>query len=324
MQTRFLSCATVALALAAGCLTTGAQTQPAAPASNAPAPAAPTGPTFPPAPASNFTATSPTKAQVDSFLKASWGYDPNRVWEVYKIEKTQAPGLSQVTVLVGEKPNPRTGGMNFFVTPDGHHAITGESVIEFGAHPFETNYRVIQQRADGPSLGAPGKQFELVEFADFECPHCKEAQPLVQKLVRDFPQAHYVFEMFPLVSIHPMAFKAAAFAACVNQQGGNAAFFKYADAVFAGQSELEGPDGTQALRNAATAVGQNPDKVEACAGSAAGKEMVDSSLQLGQDLKVNETPTLFIDGRAVPMLEIPYEQLKKIIEFQFARDKALQ
>lgn len=322
MHKRFLSCAGLALVLTAACLPAGAQTQPAAPA--APTPATQAGPTFPPAPASNFTAASPTKADVDAFLHASWGYDPNRVWEVFSIEKSRAPGLSKVTVLVGEKPNPRTGGMSFFVTPDGHHAITGDTVIDFGPHPFEANYRTIQQRADGPWLGAPGKQFELVEFADFECPHCKDAQPLVQKLLADFPQAHYVFEMFPLVSIHPMAFKAAAYASCVDQQAGNAAFFKYADAVFAAQAELEGPDGVQALRNAATSVGQDPDKIGACADSPAAKASVQSSMQLGQDLNVNETPTLFIDGRGVPMLEVPYEQLKRIIEWQFARDKASQ
>lgn len=324
MHTRYLSCAVLALALAAGCLPVAAQTSQAAPPPSAPAPTTQQGPKFPAAPASNFTATTPSKAEVDAFLHASWGYDPSRVWEVYSIKKTPAPGLSQVVVLVGDKSNPRFGDMSFYVTPDGHHAISGNTVMDFGAHPFLPNFRTIQQRANGPSLGAPGKQFELVEFADFECPHCKEAQPVVQKLIADFPQAHYVFEMFPLVSIHPMAFKAAAYAACVNQQGGNAAFFRYAGAVFDAQSQLEGSDGTQALRNAVTGIGLDPDKIAACAGTPATKATVESSMKLGTDLDVNETPTLFIDGRSVPMLEVPYDQLKKIIEWQFARDKAAE
>lgn len=322
MHNRSLFCAGLGLALVIGCLSATAQTQ--APVPNAPAPATAAGPQFPPAPASNFTAPSPTKAEVDAFLHATWGYDPNRVWEVYRIDKTSAPGLSQVVVLVGEKSNAQFGTMSFYVTPDGHHAISGNSIIDFGARPFEPNFRIIQQRANGPSLGASGKQFELVEFADFECPHCKEAQPVVQKLLTDFPQAHYVFEMFPLVNIHPMAFKAAAWAACVDQQSGNAAFFKYADAVFDAQSELEGADGTQALRNAATGMGLDPDKIAACADSPAAKAMVDSSMHLGQDLNVDETPTLFINGRAVPMLGMPYEQLKTIIAWQFARDRSGQ
>ncbi|MGA7521404.1 MAG: thioredoxin domain-containing protein [Acidobacteriaceae bacterium] len=278
---------------------------------------------FPPVEASNFTAAAPTKAEVDAFLKTSWGYDTNRAWEVYSIQKTIAPGVSKVMVLVAEKQNPRQiANLTFFVTPDDKHLISQESVLDFGPRPYENNYRILQQRATGPSRGATGKQFELVEFADFECPHCKDAQPVVEKLLQDFPQAHYVFETFPLVNIHPEAFKAAAFGECVEQQGGNDAFFKYATAIFAAQNELAGQDANQALRNAVTAAGADPDKVAACAASPTGKNPVEATLRLGQELNVDETPTLFIDGRAVPMLAVPYEQLKKIIDYQFSLDKA--
>jgi protein-disulfide isomerase len=306
-----------------------AQTQPPAAPSPQAVPSAPgaTGAPqevkFPPVEASNFTAAAPTKEEVEAFLKTSWGYDPNRVWEVYGVQKTLAPGVSKVIVLVAEKQNPRqVANLTFFVTPDDKHLISQDSVLDFGPRPYENDYRILQQRANGPSRGAAGKQFELVEFADFECPHCKEAQPVVDKLLQDFPQAHYVFETFPLVSIHPQAFKAAAFGECVAKQGGNDAFFKYANAIFAAQNELAGQGAEQALRNAVTAAGADPDKVAACAASPAGKTPVEATLQLGQDLNVSETPTLFIDGRAVPMLAVPYEQLKKIIEYQFSLDKA--
>lgn len=288
----------------------------------APAPAATPGePQFPPVSEANFDAPSPTRADVEAFLKTSWGYDPNRVWEVFSILKTAAPGVSKVTVLVAEKQTPQQiANLTFFVTPDGKHLIAQEAVLDFGPHPYENNYRLLQQRADGPSRGAAGKQFELVEFADFECPHCKEAQSTAEKLEHDFPQARFVWENFPLTSIHPEAYKAAAWGACVAQQG-NEAFFKYASSVFAAQNDLAGQGAEQALRNAATAAGADPDKIAACADSPAGKNRVDASLALGHDLNVNETPMLFIDGRSVPMLAVPYEQLKAIIEYQFSLDK---
>ncbi|HVT98101.1 MAG TPA: hypothetical protein VHE33_11395, partial [Acidobacteriaceae bacterium] len=130
------------------------------------APAATPGePQFPPVSEANFNATSPTKADVEAFLKASWGYDENRVWEVYGIEKTTAPGVSKVTILVAEKQTPQQiANLTFFVTPDGKHLIAQESVLDFGAKPYENNYRLLQQRAEGPSRGATAKQFELVEF----------------------------------------------------------------------------------------------------------------------------------------------------------------
>jgi len=318
---RSLFCATLALALVGPGFGAAAQTQaPAAPTPQTPAGAS-TEPKFPPVDPANFTVASPTKEEVEQFLHTSWGYDENRVWEVYAIQKTAAPGVSKVTIFLAERPNPQVASLSFFVTPDGHHLISQESLLEFGAHPYEANYRVLQQRADGPSQGAAAKQLELVEFADFQCPHCKDAQPIAKRLIQDFPQAHYVFELFPLVSIHPEAFKAAAYGACVAQQGGNDDFFKYADAIFEAQAELEGQGADQALRNAVTASGLDPDKISTCADSAAAKSAVDASMQLGRDLNVDETPTLFIDGRAVPMMGIPYEELKKIVEWQFSLDK---
>jgi protein-disulfide isomerase len=180
---------------------------------------------------------------------------------------------------------------------------------------------MLQQEANGPSRGAAGKQFMLVEFADFQCPHCKEAQPIMEKLVQDYPQAHIVFENFPLVNIHPAAYKAAVWSACVFQQGGGDAFFKYSDSVFAGQNDLGGQGAEQALRNSVIAAGLDPDKVAACADSPAGKSAVDASMKLGNDLGVDQTPWLFIDGRGLPLLQLPYDQLKKIIDWQFSEDK---
>src|SRR6201987_969149 len=77
---------------------------PAAP-SNAPTPSA--GPValapMPPPDPANFTAATPTKATVEAFLRASWGYDQNRIFPVQAIQKTQIDGISRVIVLVEEK-----------------------------------------------------------------------------------------------------------------------------------------------------------------------------------------------------------------------------
>lgn len=326
MQLRSLAGVMAALTLSAASSLAQA-TQPSAPAPQQgvqvpAAPAVPGTPQFPPVQQANFTAPAPSKEDVESFLHTSWGYDPNRVWEVFAIQKTPAEGVSKVVVLVAEKQNPQQiANLTFFVTPDGKHLISQESILDFGPHPYTSNYRILQQQANGPSRGAAGKQYELVEFADFQCPHCKEAQPIAEKLLQDFPQAHFVFETYPLVNIHPQAYKAAAWGACVAQQGGSSAFFKYSDSVFAGQAELNGQGADQALRNAATAAGIDPDKIATCADSPAAKTSVDQSIHLAQELNVDETPTLFIDGRAVPMMAVPYEQLKKIVEWQFSLDK---
>jgi protein-disulfide isomerase len=205
--------------------------------------------------------------------------------------------------------------------PDGKHIITGDSVVNFGDHPFADTRQQLQQHADGPYRGSASKDLEIVEFADFQCPHCKEAQANMDKLVADFPKARIVFQNLPIPSIHPQAFQAAEDGLCVAKLGGSSAFFQYAAAVFDGQDGLATPDGaTLTLNSAIIKAGLEPAKVTACAAAPEIKATVDASVKLGSDLGINSVPTLVVNGRQVPIGQIPYDILKKIVEFQAKLD----
>jgi protein-disulfide isomerase len=296
---------------------TPVQPMPVPPA--APAPSGP--PVFPKPDPSNFTATSPSKDTVDAFLQANWGYDSNRMWQVQAILKTQVSNVSKVVVFVGDKDGKmKPAALEFFVLPDGNHIITGDQIVSFGAHPYADTRALMQQKADGPYRGAASKDLELVEFADFQCPHCKEAQANMDKLVADYPKARIVFQNDPIPSIHPESMLAAEYGVCVNQMGGSTAFFQYASAVFDGQDGLSTPDGaTLTLNSAVTKAGLDPAKVSTCAALPATKAEVEASRQLATDIGVNEVPTLLVNGRTVPA-NVPYDLLKKIIDFQAQRN----
>ena len=159
--------------------------------------------------------------------------------------------------------------VQFFVLPDGKHIFAGDDIMPFGEHPFADDRAVLQQRADGPYRGSASKDLEMVEFADFQCPHCKEAQANMDKLAVDFPKARIVFQNFPLPQ-HPASANAAAYGACVTKLGGSTAFFTFASAVFDGQDGLATADGaTLTLNSAVTKAGLDPAKVAACAKSPA-------------------------------------------------------
>jgi protein-disulfide isomerase len=285
-----------------------------------------TAPQFPPTRPLNFQAASPTRETVEKFLKVSWGYDTDRVWQVYSIENTPAPNVSKVTVHVAQKANPQQiATLVFYVTPDGKHLIAND-VLPFGANPYADTRATLEERATGPSRGASGKKFEFVEFADFQCPHCKAVQPIIERLIEDFPNARFVFENFPLTSIHSEAYKAASYGVCVAQQGGDGAFFKFADAVFANQENLTPQTSDATLGDAVSKAALDPAKVGSCTYTSAGKAPVDASLKLGHDLNVNETPMLFVNGRQIPVGEVangelPYEKLKEIVAYQFSLDQ---
>lgn len=290
----------------------------AAPAPSAPAPAPPA---FPKPDPADFTADTPTKETVNAFMQANLGFDPNGVWQVQAIQKTQLPGITRVVVFVGDKTGKQQPYRFAFLTaPDMKHIMVGDRIIPFGEHPFEEQRTLLQQRANGPYRGAAGKDLELVEFADFQCPHCKAAQANMDKLVTDFPNARIVFESDPIPSIHPESVIAAQYGACVAKLGGNSAFFTFTAAVFEGQEGLATADGaTLTLNSAVTKAGLEPAKVSACANTPETKATVDASMQLAKDLDITSVPTLSINGRQVPA-NAPYDTLKQIIEYQAKQD----
>jgi protein-disulfide isomerase len=296
---------------------TGAAVQAAqAPLVQAPAPAV----RFPAADPKNFTATSPTVQEVNSFLKALWGFDANRSWQVEAILKTPAPGVAKVVVALADQKQPgKVLRTVFFTTPDGKHAIA-DNVIDFGEKPFAEARKTLEERADGPARGAASKDLLLVEFADLQCERCKEVQDKMDSLAQDFPQARIVFQEFPLSASHPYALQAAEDGVCVRKTKGDAAFFSYVQAVYAKQSGLTAESAEETLKAAVTAAGADPAAVTACAATAEAKAAVDASLKLGEDLGVNQMPTLSVNGHLLPLEALPYETLKRIVAFQAEQD----
>jgi protein-disulfide isomerase len=275
---------------------------------------------FPPVNPKYFSAPTPTVDTVNAFLKQLWGYDTNRIWRVEAIQSTPAPGVAKVVVFVSDKsPNAKVQTTAFFVTPDGAHALAGDGVVPFGVKPFEAARELIQAGADGASRGSKGKEFMLVEFADLQCPHCKDAQKTMDQLVQDFPNARVVYQSFPLVDIHPFAFKAAAYGYCVEHQK-NDAFFPYAAAVYDTQAALTPETGDATLKAAVTKAGLDPAAIDACSNTQATKDSVNKSIKLAEAAGVDQTPTIAVNGHVLPLAQIPYETLKAMITNQAALD----
>jgi len=329
----FAGAAALALLVSPVAQSSAQEQVPPAPPQGAAAPAQPpSGPTpqaqapteLPKPDPANFTAPSPTKEVVDAFLRQSLGFDENRKWEVEAIQKTPVEGFSRVIVYLADKAGKqKPQELDFYVLPDGKHLIVvppNDDIQAFGEKPYAETRAEIQQNANGPYKGSASRDFELVEFADFQCPHCKEAQANMEKLATDFPKARIVFQNYPLEKIHPQAKRAASYSLCVAKLGGNPAFFQFVDAVFQGQEGLNTPDGaTLTLNSSVTKVGLDPAKVSACASTPETDQEVENSVKLAQKLNVNQTPVLMVNGREVPA-NIPYETLKKIIEFQAQLD----
>jgi protein-disulfide isomerase len=276
---------------------------------------------FPPVNPKFFTAASPTVDTVNAFLKALWGYDSNRIWRVAAIQATAAPGVSKVIVFVSDKgPNAKVAPSSFFVTADGKHAIVDSAnLITFGATPYADVRKLLQDRADGAYRGSASKDLMLVEFADLQCPHCKEAQATMDRLAQDFPNARIVFQNFPIVDLHPFAFKAAAYGYCITKQK-NDAFFPYATEVYEKQAALTPETGDQTLKDAVAKASLDPNAIDSCAATEETKKAVEASIKLAQDAGIEQTPMLVANGHLLPLNGVSYEVLKSVVAYQATQD----
>src|SRR6266852_544415 len=201
---------------------TGAAAKPSSPVkshSAAPTPSAPT--------------NLPTEEQVNAFLQAQIGWEPQTTWKIVSIKPSKAVGLAEVSVQISGAQG--QGGQTFFVSADGKHAVFGD-IVPFGKHPFEETRLELEKKAKGPSRGPATAPVTIVEFSDLQCPHCKEASPTVEKLLSENPNIYFIFQNFPL-PMHNWAQKGAAYADCV-ARASHEAFWKFISSVSAAQAEI--------------------------------------------------------------------------------------
>src|SRR5260370_20866748 len=152
-----------------------------------------------PPPAPTFSTRLPSEETVNSFMKQMFGYDPSVSWKAVSIKPTEAQGIAEVMVVVSNAQGQQNSRL--YVTSDGKHALIGD-IIPFGTRPFDTAREELAKKADGPSRGPADAAVTVVEFSDLQCPHCKDAQPTVDKLMAEEKNARLVFENFPLPSHH--------------------------------------------------------------------------------------------------------------------------
>ena len=257
------------------------------------------------------TATSlPTEDQINAFLQAQVGWESQTSWKIVSIKPSKAAGLAEVNVQMSSPQG--QGGQRFFVTADGKHAVFGD-IVPFGKHPFEETRLELERKAKGPARGPADAPVMIVEFSDLQCPHCKEANPTVEKLLSADPNIHLVFQNFPL-PMHNWAQKGADYADCVGRASPDA-FWKFLASVYAAQAEITAENADQKLTELADQAGVKGPDIAACSTQPETQSRVESSINLGKSVDVSATPTLFINGRPVGVNANSYDALKQLVDF---------
>jgi protein-disulfide isomerase len=138
--------------------------------------------------------------------------------------------------------------------------------------------------------GPSNARITLVEYGDFECPHCGAAFPILKRIERQFSaDLRFVFRHFPLSETHPHALQAAEAAEAAGAQG---KFWPMHELLFENQNEL----GRVHLLRYAKHLGLDLEAFERDLEAHTFLAHIRDDLESGIHSGVNGTPTLFING----------------------------
>jgi protein-disulfide isomerase len=213
----------------------------------------------------------------------------------------------------------------FFVSADGKHVFRG-SMFRADQAPYAADAAKI--RTEGhPAMGAKNPKeapLQLVVFSDFQCNFCREeARSLRENLPKAYPgQFRLVFRDLPIEQIHPWARAAAIAGRCAFRQSGEM-FWQYHDWIFEKQAEIKPDNFRVRVMEWLKAAGGNEAAFAACLDSPEPAAEVASSVAEARQLRIQSTPTLFVNGRALTG-NVPWPQLKAILdlELEFAKKAA--
>jgi len=139
----------------------------------------------------------------------------------------------------------------------------------------------------GPQQGA---LVTLVEYGDFECPYCGQAEPIVREIIREYGELRFVFRHLPLTDVHPHAQLAAEAAEAAARQG---RFWEMHDILMEHQGALTGKD----LVGYARDLGLDAERFEKDLREHAGGERVAQDVDSADLATVSGTPTFFINDK---------------------------
>ena len=230
-------------------------------------------------------------------------------------QKSEIAGYEQITVVFASKTN-SSRPVSFLLSED------GKTLAQFNKYDLSKDPREKVSDAGRPSRGGPeNAPVLIVGFDDLQCPFCAKmnAQLFPAVVQRYGDQVHFVYRDFPL-SQHPWAVHAAVDANCLAAQNPTA-YWNYVDYVHSHGAEISG-DG-QNLAKAQTALDKvatdegskqsvNSTQLEACL-KKQDDTQVKASMKEGEQLGVDATPALFINGERVDGAQ-PMEFIYRIID----------
>jgi protein-disulfide isomerase len=294
MFRRVLTLATLGVCLAAG--TAIGQASPEAPAANA----------------------TPDQAQLiksaEAFVRDLYAWGPEFTVKLGPLSPTPTTDYYKVPIAVTY--NGQTDRGVVYVSKDGKSLLRGD-LFDMQSPPY-AGVRAHLNATGNPSTGPADAPVTLVEFADFECPHCKEFSDVFPDIKQKFPNIRLVYKDLPLNDIHPWAESGAVAARCAFMQSAEA-FWKMHDQIFKEQDNITPGNAWDEFNGFAKDEGLDTDAFKTCLSSPEAKAAVDANRTDAVTLGVDSTPTVYVNGR--PAVGGDPNQVVQFIQYELDHPK---
>lgn len=239
-------------------------------------------------------AESAVQKKVENFLRKLYAWGPSFRVKIGPLRNAPVSGFYEVSVEVSM--GDQSDSAVIYVSKDGRYLFRGD-VQDMDSDPLAA-VRAQIHLANSPARGPADAQVTVVEYSDFQCPSCRQLYQALREIVPRYPQVRFVFKDFPLVQIHPWAMTAAIAGRCAFEQNPDA-FWKLHDSIFENQGVISAENAWQKMMDFAGQVGLNADSFRTCMASPEANQAVQANLREGQELKIANTPTVFVNGRRI-------------------------
>jgi len=255
------------------------------------------------------------KHKTEQYLRNLFAFGPEVKMVVGDFKETGMPGLLETNIAVNIEGNKEE--VKMWVSKDGKYLVRGE-LDDLNKDPL-ADARAKLDLKDAPATGNANATITVVEFADFECPVCRNLHEALKGLLPKYPQVRMVFKDFPLEQIHPWARTGALAGRCAYQQDPKS-FWKMYDNLYDNQDVISAANAWDKAVDYAEQAGLNSQTFRACMISPEAKSAVDASVANGKRMDVGSTPTLFVNGRR--MVGADPHQLEQFLQYELQRSNA--
>jgi protein-disulfide isomerase len=254
------------------------------------------------------------KAKLAAYIRYAEGFMADVHFVIDDPAPSSFPNFYRVNVHLSTDAGAKLDRV-YYMTEDGKEIVNG-TLWNLSKSPFAETLDHLPD--NGYAFGPADAKVKLVIFSDFECPYCREfAKTVRENIPKKYPKdVRVVFEDFPLESIHPWARAAAEASHCVGSQSVDA-FWAYHDWIFAHAADIK----PETLRDKVLAWAKDQkldtDKLAACMDSHVQAGAVEQAENAGKALQVVQTPTAFMNGRAIPGA-MKWDGLESVIKLELA------